>query len=150
LDTLRYVGIASGIFILLLVVLILLRSIQQRRVEVAYGPTWGCGYTGADPALHQYTATSYADNFVQLAEPILGVETHYTPFAETEIFPQAHHFERHQHDPMEANLVEKPGNALLYYLQKSAVFQSGKLQHYLWYGLLFLIVVGVMSYLKLL
>ncbi len=150
LDTLRYVGIASGIFILLLVILILLRSIQQRRVEVAYGPTWGCGYTGADPALHQYTATSYADNFVQLAEPILGVETHYTPFAETEIFPETHHFERHQHDPMEANLVEKPGNALLYYLQKSAVFQSGKLQHYLWYGLLFLIVVGAMSYLKLL
>lgn len=150
LNTLSYIGTASGIFILLFVVLALLRNLQQRRVEVAFGPTWGCGYTGADPARHQYTATSYADNFVQLAEPILGVETHYTPFAESEIFPKTHHFDRHQHDPLEEILVDKPGMALLHYLRMSAVFQSGKLQHYLWYGLVFLVVVGIMSLLNLL
>jgi hypothetical protein len=51
-------------------------------------------------------------------------------------------------DVFENNLVSKPSNKILEYLKRIAVFQTGKIQHYLLYALVFLAVIFLLTYLN--
>lgn len=147
---LNKISLSSGIFIIIIGILWLLRAWQQKRHQVAENDTWGCGYTGANPALHQYTATSYADNFVQLTSKIVHVKKEYEDFDTDEIFPQERSFETHSSDIFEDNLVTKPTHKMLHFFEKMAVFQTGKIQNYLLYALVFVMIIGLLTYLNLL
>lgn len=148
IPTLNNISLSSGIFIALIGLLWILRSWQQEKQAIKQGPTWGCGYTGANPALHQYTATSYADNFVQLSSKLVHVKKKFKDFQMDEIFPQKRDFEAHSSDVFEDNLIGKPVNKILKYLEKIAVFQTGKIQHYLLYALVFLAVIFILTFLN--
>ena len=146
---LNKISLSSGIFISLIGIIWLLRAWQQKRHLVSEKETWGCGYTSANPALHQYTATSYADNFVQLSSKVTNVKKEFVEFDSEEIFPKERSFETHSSDVFEDYLVTKPANKMLNFLEKIAVFQTGKIQHYLLYALVFIIVIGLLTYFNL-
>lgn len=148
IPTLNNISLSSGIFIALIGVLWILRSWQQKKQSVKQEPTWGCGYTGANPALHQYTATSYADNFVQLSSKLVNVKKEFKDFQIDEIFPQEREFETHSSDVFEDNLINRPANKILLYLERIAVFQTGKIQHYLLYALVFMAAIFLLTYLN--
>ncbi len=146
---LNKISLSSSIFISVIGIIWLLRAWQQKRHQISEDGTWGCGYTGANPALHQYTATSYADNFVQLSSKIVNVKKEYEDFDSNEIFPKDKSFETHSSDVFEDNLITKPINKMLYFLEKIAVFQTGKIQHYLLYAFVFIIIIGLLTYFNL-
>jgi NADH:ubiquinone oxidoreductase subunit 5 (subunit L)/multisubunit Na+/H+ antiporter MnhA subunit len=148
IPSLNSISLSSGIFIALIGLLWILRSWQQAKQTVKQEPTWGCGYTGANPALHQYTATSYADNFVQLSSKLVQVKKKFNAYQIEEIFPQKREFETHSSDVFEDNLIGKPAHKILQYLKKIAVFQTGKIQHYLLYALVFLAVIFLLTFLN--
>jgi len=150
LPTLMKVGIAGGVFIVISLLLLWVRSRQQKQVVVDYGPTWGCGYTGANPAVHQYTATSYAHNFTELVGPLVGTKTHYKQIAEEEIFPQQRHFETHSFDVFEQALIDKPAQLMRSTSNRHESFQTGKLTHYLIYVFAFLVLVFLLTYFQIL
>ena len=149
IPTLNHISISSGLFIVLIGALWLLRAWQQKHQKIEKNSTWGCAYTGVNPALHQYTATSYADNFVQISKQITHVKKDFNEFEEEEIFPKEREFETHSSDVFEDYLLSAPINKMLHWLHKIAVFQTGKIQHYLLYALLFIMVVALLTYLKL-
>ena len=149
IPTLNKISLSSGIFILFIGIIWLLRSWQQKQQIIKHSATWGCGYTGANPALHQYTATSYADNFVQLSSKLVNVKKAFNDFDETEIFPRSREFETHSSDIFEDNLISKPSNILLKLFYKIAVFQTGKIQHYILYAFVFLTVIFLLTYFNL-
>lgn len=142
-------SLSAGIFILLVGLLWLIRRWVQKSKIIETGATWGCGYTGANPAIHQYSATSYAENIRELAPGIVNVKKHFHGFAEDEIFPGKRNFSSHADDIVEENLVSAPSSRLLKWLEKSAVFLTGNLQHYLLYALVFMIVIFLLTLLKL-
>jgi formate hydrogenlyase subunit 3/multisubunit Na+/H+ antiporter MnhD subunit len=146
--SLNNISLSSGIFIALIGLLWILRSWQQKKQTVKQDATWGCAYTGANPALHQYTATSYADNFVQLSSQLVQVKKEFREFDIDEIFPQEREFETHSTDVFEENIIRKPSTKSLQYLERIAVFQTGKIQHYLLYALVFLVVIFLLTYLN--
>ncbi len=148
IPTLNKISLSSGIFIALIGLFWILRSWQQKKQSIKQDATWGCGYTGANPALHQYTATSYADNFVQLSSKVVNVKKEFTDYKVDEIFPQEREFETHSSDVFEDNLISKPSNIILRFLKRIAVFQTGKIQHYLLYALVFLAVIFLLTYLN--
>jgi len=143
------VSLSSGLFILFIGVLWLLRIWQQKRQTVKKSTTWGCAYTGANPALFQYTATSYADNFVQLSSKLVNVTKKFTPFKEEEIFPEERTFHTRSDDIFEDNLITKPVTKFMFWLKRMAIFQTGKIQHYLLYALVFFISIFLLTYLNL-
>ncbi len=145
IPTLNSISLSSGIFIIIIGLLWLLRAWQQKQQSVKQNVTWGCGYSGANPGLHQYTATSYADNFVQLSSKIVNVKNSFKNFDETEIFPQKRRFKTHSSDVFEDNLITIPGNKILVWLERIAVFQTGKIQHYLLYALVFLALIFLLN-----
>jgi len=149
MSTLSAVSLGSLLFIGLIILLWNLRSAQQKKATVGYGPTWGCGYSGADPARHQYTANSFAESYRAIVGPVANVEQQYYPIREDEIFPGPRKFITHSHDFLEDYLINRPVRFLTFWLEKSAILQTGKLQHYVLYALLFLVSVFLLTFFKL-
>ena len=148
IPTLNKISLSSGIFIAVIVIFWKLRNWQQKRQKVEQGATWGCGYSGANPAIHQYTATSYAENFRQLSAKIVNVKKDFDVFEETEIFPGERTFETRSSDIFEDQLITRPSVKLLSLFEKIAVLQTGKIQHYLLYALVFLLAISVFALLN--
>ncbi len=136
-----------GAFFLLLVLILLgLRKLQQSRVAVEESPTWGCGYSWGDPARHQYTATSFAGSYVDLIKPLIPVKTAFESLREEEIFPGPRSFSTSSRDFFEDLLVRHPSKKLLSWMEKAALFQSGKVQHYILYAFAFLTVMLILLF----
>jgi hydrogenase-4 component B len=148
----------TGIFMkisslsLILIVLVLLlqmtRKLVQRDRKVIPGDTWGCGYT-AGTVRQQYTGTSYAANFAELAQPVLGSKTKYTAIPEEEIFPARRSFSMHP-----ADLFRSAINRIIDFsmlgLKKIARLQTGNIQHYILYAFIFILVIFLLLFLNIL
>ena len=145
---LNNISFSSGILIVIIGVVWLLRAWQHKKQIISQKATWGCAYTGANPALHQYTATSYADNYVQLSSKLVNVKKDFKNFDEEEIFPNQREFETHSSDIFENNLITYPSDKIVVWLRKIAVLQTGKIQHYLLYALIFIFVIAILTYLN--
>lgn len=146
-SSLMGVAIAGGSLVGLVALIWYVRSRQQSGVEVTHNLPWGCGYMykDADVPLHQYTATSYADNYQELFAPLVGERKERVLYAEEEIFPQPRSFKTEPYDKLEQSLVAKPSEMMLDTVERSAVFQTGKLQHYVLYALAFMVAILLLS-----
>jgi len=149
IPTLNSISISSGLFIVLIALFWLVRYWQQKRQNIRKDATWACAYTGANPAIHQYTATSYADNFVQISNQITNVKKEFKNFEEAEIFPKERTFQTHSSDKIEDYLIKTPTTFILNFLQKIGVFQTGKIQHYLLYAFAFIMMIFILTLLNL-
>jgi formate hydrogenlyase subunit 3/multisubunit Na+/H+ antiporter MnhD subunit len=139
------VSISLGLFVGLLVVVFIIRARQQKRQLITQGPTWGCGYPAGD-FRHQYTSTTFADNLNRMTSALSGVVTHYTPIPKEEIFPvEKRHYQTHQHDQLEKVLVLRPSRFFLSIMEKFVVLRSGKIQHYILYGLGFILLAAILT-----
>ncbi len=144
------ISIALGFLVVLAAILWIIRSRITKKTLQETGPTWGCGYTGADPAIHQYTATSYAESVGNLAKYVTGGKKHFKIIEKDEIFPEPRKFETHSSDVFEDILVTNPSNKILQFLEKIAVFQTGNIQHYLLYAIVFMALILVLTLLNIL
>lgn len=138
------VGQLSAIFVALTFVIFGLRRWAVKRNGESYGATWGCGYLAGNTSM-QYTATSYNNNFLHFAKPVVGANTDYSPIEELDIFPTERHFDVQPYDVAETQLIEKPVSALQKFLLKGAILQSGKLQNYILYGFIFLLTMVTLT-----
>ncbi len=142
---LQPLSLTLGVFILLLIVLFAWRARQQKSVSITSGPTWGCGYPALTPE-HQYTSTTFADNLKNLSLSISGIKTHYHPIDKEDIFPsEKRKYETHQEDELEKVLILKPSHLLMMIMLKFTVLRSGKIQHYILYGLGFILIVAFLT-----
>ena len=146
--TLTQVSIGALLFVGLGYLFWIIRARQQKKVNVDFGPTWSCGYSGANPAVHQYTATSYAQNYVDIVNPVVPVKREYSSVREDEIFALTQKFETHTRDTLEDYLIKRPVNRLVFWMERFAVFQTGKLQHYVLYALVFMVLVFLLTVLQ--
>lgn len=144
------ISVSLGILVIIIVSLWAIRKLVAKNKITKAGPTWGCGYTGAKPSVHQYTATSYAEYIGSLARYITLGKKHYKRIEKDEIFPAPRSFETHSSDVFEDWLVSKPSNKLLHLLEKLAVFQTGNIQHYLLYAIVFMALILVLTLLNIL
>jgi hydrogenase-4 component B len=144
-NTLSNIGQANMIFGGIAIALILLKKWQQKRVEVLQGPTWSCGYTGGD-FKHQYTSTSYANNLREVVDPLITYHRNYESFKEEEIFPEEHKFETQTEDKIEQTLLLKPINFFINWLPKAGLAQTGRINDYLLYPILFIVIIGFLTY----
>jgi NADH:ubiquinone oxidoreductase subunit 5 (subunit L)/multisubunit Na+/H+ antiporter MnhA subunit len=142
---LQGISVSLGIFIFMIAGLWFIRKMAARKKTIETGPTWGCAYNAANPAVHQYTSTSYADNIGNLAKFVTGNLKQYKIIEKDEIFPEPRTFKTHSSDLFEDYMVSKPTGKLLQFLEKIAVFQTGNLQHYLLYAIVFMALILVLT-----
>jgi hydrogenase-4 component B len=142
------ISLISGILVLLVVAVYLAGRFIPGKRTVSRGPTWACGYT-AGSARQQYTATSYAANFGELANPVLNSKDQFTAMGEEEIFPGVHSFERQPQDLFRKGLNRFADFSMLV-LKKLARLQTGNIRHYILYAFVFILVIFILLYLKIL
>jgi len=147
-NNLIQISILSGIFVVLIVILLFYRYFHLKTKQIDIGPTWGCGYS-AGTYKQQYTATSYAYNFNHLAKPILQTKKIMDNIREDEIFPGKRIFESHSDDIFKKLLIDKPIDWFSGLLKKIAVMQTGQIQHYILYAFAFMLLIFLLTYFNL-
>jgi hydrogenase-4 component B len=147
-NNLLKISAISGLFIILTIVLLFFRKYHLKNKLTTIGDTWGCGYT-AGSSSHQYTSTSFANNFVELANPILRSKKKSKKIEDDDIFPETRHFKTQTTDIFKDYLINYPKNFLLSILKKIAVMQTGQINHYILYTFLFIIIALILTYFEL-
>lgn len=141
-EGIRYAGICSAGFILLVITMLILRKVLTRNYSYTEDSTWGCGYTG-EITRGQYTASSFVRNYRKLMEPALMIRK------DTEkasgMYPAKIEQSTQTEDKIEYFLINIPVNALKRFMNKFVFLQNGNIQSYILYGVLFLAVVSVIT-----
>ena len=145
--SLQSIGTINIILIATLGVILGLRAWQQSKVKKSVGATWGCGYSAGD-FRHQYTPTSYAESLREMIQPVVEFKKHYQAIQEEEIFPEKRSFHTESKDRIEQKVILTPVNFIIRLLPKAGIAQTGLINHYLIYPLLFLILIGLLTYLN--
>jgi ABC-type multidrug transport system fused ATPase/permease subunit len=122
------------------------RVLSKRTVTKA--PTWGCGYSAPTPKL-QYTAFSFSNSLEKLMTASKNAENTMETIEDNDLFPVKRRYASEQ-SSIKRRFIDKLLNEVNVNLSKLAVFQTGKIQHYVLFALLFMAVILVLSYLHLL
>lgn len=144
---LKFISIAAILLLFVLLSLIVLRRKLLSGKKVSIGPTWGCGYSAVD-ARQQYTATSFIQEYASLTKPVIKSGESWVPYQDEEIFPGPREFRTSSDDNIKINIINKPADYIVNISRKAAVFQTGKLQHYVFYLLVFLLSLMLLTIMK--
>ena len=148
LNTTSSITWISLAFVGFIAVIFFFRKKMQQDVIITEGPTWGCGYSAVN-ATQQYTSTSYADSLISISKPLVKVTKDFEPLEKTDFFPHATSFKTGSNDVFEEMVTVHPTNRLLKLIRKAAILQTGHVQHYVLYALLFIVAILVLTYFKL-
>jgi len=142
------IGIAGAVFIGIVLLMMLLKKIITWKKPVEYADTWGCAYSGTIKK-GQYTATSYVENFTDIAQPLLNIKTKFRPLESNDIFPKQRGFETESEDMMEKKVYGRSIKFLNRTLSRLAVIQTGNTQHYILYAFVMILLLLILTVLNL-
>lgn len=145
----KYISISGFVLLLLTILIFALRRLMNNGRPVLNGPTWGCGYTAGTPK-QQYTATSFIQEYADLVKPLIKTGSSKIDYHDDEIFPGKRDFHTHTDDFIRSWIILRPADFIIRTLRKAALFQTGKLQHYVLYALLFLLIIFILTFFEIL
>ena len=128
-------------FVLFLIVVVTLKLLLTRN-KIDLQETWGCGYNRGNNHM-QYTASSYASPFLSMLRPLF--KKVFDIEKPKHLFPKSAHFSLHIDDIEEAYLINPVIKGDEWFLSKFETMQSGNIQSYIKYGLIFLVLVIIGS-----
>lgn len=146
LEDLHKVEIASIVFLTIAGFILFMRSRMLSKAKVRTHVTWGCGYTAASPKI-QYTASTYSDNIAALVSPIYQTQAPALRIDESDIFPENRTHDMERIDVMESARLRIPLHLGVNLLKKLSRLQSGRVQHYVLYGFIFILVLLTLTFL---
>lgn len=115
-----------------------LYSIRKRRINIAYSPTWGCGYERPSAKM-QYTGNSLIHPLAYFIKPFIHKKDHV--ISDVNYFPQSFSFHAKVHDFIH-EFILRPGQKLIsLFLGLFIGVQRGRTQVYITYSLVFLIIM---------
>lgn len=126
-----------------------LRRWHLSKVIVERSATWGCGYSGSDYR-HQYTLSSFSDNLRGILNPVLHNKVEYKKIEEKEIFPVGRKFHSYVKDGLDVFFTQKISGIIFFCSHVMAKVQTGYINHYVVYPLLFLLIIGLLTFLSIL
>ncbi len=149
LPMIQKIGVACAIFMGLAGLVWLWRFVMTLKKPLSRTETWGCAYNGTI-SKGQYTATSYAENFTDIAAPVVDVKTQYHALHEEDIFPESRSFETFSEDMMEKKLYGQSVDWLTRAFSRLAVIQTGNTQHYILYAFAMIFLLLMLTLFNLL
>lgn len=141
LSIMQIISVYALALVLLLAVIIGLKLMLSKNKTVMF-ETWGCGYNRPNNHM-QYTASSYASPFLSMLKPLF--KKVFDIEKPRKLFPKSAHFSLHIDDIEEAYLINPLLKGDEWFLSKFERIQSGNIQSYIKYGLIFLVLVIIGS-----
>ena len=118
---------------------------KSQKVE----PTWGCAYVAPNSRM-QYTGKSFSKSLGKIFGFLLVEEKRYKELEVGEIFPEKRKYESHYHDFFEFRLIEYITHHLVYAANYFKFIQNGRVQSYVWYGIVFMVAIFTLTALNVL
>ena len=138
MQTISFYVLGFVIFLMVLVVL----KLKLTNSKIVLQDTWGCGYDNPNNHI-QYTASSYVSPFLSMLRPLF--KKVFDIEKPRKLFPQKAHFSLHIDDIEEAYVINPLLKGDEWFLSKFEALQSGNIQSYIKYGLMFLVLVIIGS-----
>lgn len=113
-----------------------LRTFLLRKRKVSEYKTWDCGYQAGSSRL-QYTSSSFAQPFLHLVAELVPQKIHVEK--QPVLFPEEASLESHTQDLSERFIFRPSIGILNKFLNLFSWIQSGRMQQYIMYGLVFLV-----------
>ncbi len=129
-------SIAIFVSLVLMMLIAALRGMIRKNQPVTRAKTWDCGYSATTPHM-QYSGASFSEPLLGLVNRLLSKSV--TQYIPKTFFPQKAHFESAFSDIMDRYIVNPIIRKLIRSLGSVTWIQTGNIQLYILYGLLFLI-----------
>ncbi len=126
------------IFISFILFFYFIRYLLLKRKRVENFKTWDCGYQKGSSRI-QYTSSSFAQPFLSLISEIVPQKINVNK--EPVLFPKEASIESNSQDFFERFLIQPNLKWLRKFLDLFSWIQSGKMQQYIVYGLIFLLFI---------
>ena len=133
-----YVSIIVFAFICFIAVLFFVKKLLTKKSQKYV--TWGCGYDKGNNHI-QYTASSYVSPFTSILTPLF--KKIFDVKKPKGLFPKEAHYSSDVEDVEEAYIINPILKFDEKFLSRFERLQDGNIQHYILYGLIFLILVLV-------
>lgn len=140
-DIMQTISICALSFLAFVAVLLLIKVKFSNKV--ALHETWGCGYDKPNNFM-QYSASSYASPFLSMLKPLF--KKVFDIEKPKHLFPKKAHFSLHIDDIEEAYIINPLVKFDEWFLSKFESIQSGNIQSYIKYGLIFLVLIIIGSF----
>ncbi len=119
--------------------------VLKKRAECT-GSTWGCGYT-APNSRQQYTAKSFTKPLGKIFNFLLVEKKQFEELEQGDIFPDKKSYVSHYQDFFEHILINPVTERLVLSANWFSFIQNGRIQSYVLYGIIFILVVLILSFL---
>ena len=143
------VGIASSLLVLLIGAVYVLRSKITGKKITRYSATWGCGYTASNIRL-QYTGKSFAKTLAKLFASIISEQKNYSEIGNNDVFPAGRSYQSNYAEFFEKNIINKVSNQLLHFMNQFTFIHNGKVQIYVLYGFIFVMILIMTTFFNVL
>lgn len=135
------ISIFSLILLALTSILLIIRVMLLKNKKIVKHKTWGCGYQNMNTKM-QYSNYSFSRPFLGFLTPLFIRELDFKSIKE--LFPQKTHFKSKIIDIFDFYIVKPIVEFDKFVISKFYWIQSGNIQKYLLYGLVFLLITIVM------
>lgn len=138
-------------FLILIGIVILIwqiRKLALKSKRQVIESTWGCGYAAPNTRM-QYTGKSFSKSLGKIFNFIMIEEKQFTELTKGEIFPQRRHHSSAYFDIFEYRIIDIFTDKLLLAVNYFKFIQNGRVQSYVLYGILFMLVVFLLTILNI-
>ncbi len=142
------ISIFSALFILLITVVWAIRAFFTKNSPQVSNSTWGCGYVAPNNKM-QYTGKSFSKPLGKIFNFLLIERKQFNELNGNEIFPVQRNYTSHYKDFFEFKIIGKILNRIIYSANYFLFFQNGRTQSYVLYGILFIVVVLLITVLNI-
>lgn len=132
--------------VIILIISIIFIYLLYRLNKSRKSDTWSCGYIQKEKDDFQYSSTSFVEPFISIFKSLTGIKI--KKERESSIFNANTYFEFEHQDLIDKSILKPFKEKMDKVLNKLAILQSGKTQHYILYGLIFLIILILITILK--
>lgn len=147
--TLTRVSLTAWLLIIVIALLYTVKVRAQRRRIVSHGPTWGCGFTAPDTRM-QYTGESFAEGLESLASTFNSDIVEGRVVDKGEIFPPAVRNYNVRHKDRVGRLFSAWWIEMLRLInQRIMRLRTGKINNYIFFALMFLVLIFILSLLNI-
>ena len=137
------IGMVGILLLSLIFIVYAIKKYFEKNKVITGSATWGCGYTAPNTKM-QYSAGSFVKTYSNLIEPILSM--HKSDVVLDQVFPAKKEYSSHNYDKLEFYLIDKNLKWLRKILLKMNFLQNGQIQFYIMYGLIFILLIILISY----
>jgi hydrogenase-4 component B len=134
------IGKYAVLFIAFTIVLLFLRYYFVKKSNVTMNPTWGGGHVKSSLKM-QYTGKSFSKTLGKILSALVFERKNYKELAGKEYFPAVRKHSAGYTDLFEFRIIDGSLNRIIYFMDRFQFIQNGKLQRYIVYGLVFIILV---------